>query len=917
MGKKNKFITALLSFIMLLSIGAPNEVKAYVLNRNEIEVEIAPDDIIQDQMLNWVIRTSIHKTPDRSYAKLTKEDLEKDLPEIYYSESDHYDLYEFNVFVKSIEGLQYATNTERILLPYNKISDLKPISNLTKLTKIVMNDNPVSDLTPLSNLVNLEILNLGDNKITNIEPLANLTKLERLNLELNFNINDIDVVKNFTKLKYLNLGYNSISDLTPLKELTYLEDGLILGNNKIQDISPLADITKLKELDISSNNISDISVLKNLRNLKFLRLSNNSAINDIAPLTNLTKLDKNGLWLTGTGIEDKKDDLFKVINVNKLINKFKANYITLEDKEYVEAAREAYNALAPELKKYIPELRIIAAEENIARIEKGEQRKQYSELSEFDKQPIELGDFKTLQFKIEDKNGQPLSGVKFNLQTSYGYTEKELISDENGIVSHTIFDAYRYMDYQIVLVDKDKYTSNIEKITFKTDGTPKIVEVNGKPATGTEKLKFVLEVIDQDEKPSVDSSTLQFKVVDKNENPISGVKFNINDQNDEAVASLTSDENGIARYKITSNMTYMDFTVDIADKNKYTAETEKITFKVGAKPEIVKINRKAFTGKEDLKFVIAVNGKVDKTSLKKVIKEAESKDVNKYTEESYKQLTDALVYAKTILTKTDATQEEVDTITKNIQEAIAKLVEEITIPEGVDDKTLKFRVVNKNAQLLSGVKFKISNNYNKNVVEVISDENGIVKYTVPDWMIYMNFKVELADNDKYTSETNNIIFTTGSKNNALYIKEVNGKPFTSKENFDFILKVADEDIKPEVDKTKLENAIKDAESRDANRYTEESYKQLTDALVYAKTILEKSDATQEEVDKNTAEVVNAIDKLVEKSITSEVAQEKQNVNNEEINTLPKTGGVSTGMSVLFGSLLSTIGAIIVLSKKTN
>ena len=121
--------------------------------------------------------------------------------------------------------------------------------------------------------------------------------------------------------------------------------------------------------------------------------------------------------------------------------------------------------------------------------------------------------------------------------------------------------------------------------------------------------------------------------------------------------------------------------------------------------------------------------------------------------------------------------------------------------------------------------------------------------------------------------------------------------------------------KEAIDKTKLENAIKDAESRDANRYTEESYKQLTDALVYAKTILEKSDATQEEVDKNTAEVVNAIDKLVEKSITSEVAQEKQNVNDEEINILPKTGGVLGGMTVLLGGLISTIGAIILLLKK--
>lgn len=537
---------------MLFSFGGANICKAYVLNKDEVTAQPEEGDVIQDPMLNWVIRTAINKTPDSSYAKLTKEDLEKDLPEIYYSESDHYDLYEFNVFVKSIEGLQYATNTERILLPYNVISDLKPITNLT----------------------NLKILHLGDNKLTTIDKLARLTNLESLNLELNFNISDISVVKNFPELKYLNLGHSSISDISSLKGLTNMENALILENNKIEDISSLANMTKLKELAISSNNISDISVLKNLRNLKILRLSNNSGINDIAPLTNLTQLDKNELWLTGTGIADKKDDLFKVIDVNKLINKFKANEITLEDKEYVSAAREGYNALTPELKKYIPELRITAAEENIARLENGETIKHYDELNEFDKQPIEFGDFKTLEFKVEDKNGQPLSEVKFNLQTKYGYTQEVLTSDENGVVKYTVSKADQYMEYQVVLADKDRYDSDVEKVTLKTDGVPKITELNGQPATGREKLKVVL-----------------------------------------------------------------------------TAKAGDTT------------------------------AKVDKTNLEKAINDAESKDVNTYTAESYKQLTDVLVSAKAIFTKADATQEEVNASTKNVEEAIAKLVEKTIEPE--------------------------------------------------------------------------------------------------------------------------------------------------------------------------------------------------------------------------------------------
>ncbi|SHH38279.1 Leucine Rich repeat-containing protein [Clostridium collagenovorans DSM 3089] len=502
MKKRTRFLALLVSFFMLFSIAGTQQAMAYVINKDEL-VTPNENDIVPDNLLNWVLRYYMTRQT-KNYKQIKPEDF-KGLEEIYYSEGDHYDLYEFNVFVKSMEGLQYATDAYRVLLPYNKISDLSPISKLTKVNKINFKDNLITDLSDLSKLTNIQSLELGLNKIENLEPLKDMTKLEELDLPYN-KISNIDVLKKFTNLKKLDLQNNKIKDITALEGLTKLDDRLILGNNQIEDITPLANLTKVKELDLSSNNLSDISVLKNLRDLKILRLSNNPKINDFAALTNLTQLDKSELWLTGTGIGDKKDDLFKVIDVNKIINRFNANNITLEDKDNVEAARNEYNALPQELKAYIPELRITGAENNISNLKKGQPTKYYEELKEFDNiaDPIEI---KSLKIKVVDEKGQPLKDVKFNLQNTYGDVLKTLVSDDNGIINHKVASYDQYMTEDIVVADSDKYISNVDKIRFKTDGKAKIVEVNGMAPTGKEDLKFILKA--RNEEIKVDKTNLE------------------------------------------------------------------------------------------------------------------------------------------------------------------------------------------------------------------------------------------------------------------------------------------------------------------------------------------------------------------------------------------------------------------------
>ena len=227
--------------------------------------------------------------------------------------------------IKSLKGLELATNLKRLELHNSPIDDLTPLANLKKLREITiwdskLNDltplagliqleflaiqnfrarNQISDLTPLSGLIQLEYLYTSDNEISDLTPLTGLTNLVNLGLGLN-QISDITPLAGLTQLRSLSIGANQISDITPLAGLTQL-DSLAINANQISDITPLARLTELEFLHFATNEISDITPLTGLTNLAALALSNNQ-INNITPLAGLTELE--GLDLGGNQIND-------------------------------------------------------------------------------------------------------------------------------------------------------------------------------------------------------------------------------------------------------------------------------------------------------------------------------------------------------------------------------------------------------------------------------------------------------------------------------------------------------------------------------------------------------------------------------------------------------------------------------------
>jgi Leucine-rich repeat (LRR) protein/uncharacterized protein YycO len=175
--------------------------------------------------------------------------------------------------IRSLRGLEYATNMIGLVLINNQISDLLPLAGLTNLTYLRLDGNWISDLSPLGGLANLTELYLINNQISNFSPLAGLTNLTKLRLDGNW-ISDLSPLGGLAKLTELWLRDNQISNLSPLAGLTNLRY-LHLDNNWISDLSPLDGLVNLTNLYLADNRVSDLSPLAALKRLGALGLDGN------------------------------------------------------------------------------------------------------------------------------------------------------------------------------------------------------------------------------------------------------------------------------------------------------------------------------------------------------------------------------------------------------------------------------------------------------------------------------------------------------------------------------------------------------------------------------------------------------------------------------------------------------------------
>ena len=193
------------------------------------------------------------------------------------------------------------------------LSDLKPLSKLTKLKRLRLEFTQVTDLSPLANLTQLERLSVTGHLISDINALANLKKIEYVDLRYNSKLNKDKIALLQKALPNCFIYHDHLTDLEIIEgkvrmeldkyagELTKLDlakvNMIVFDEHEITDTSALTDLanlTQLKTLGIPNNGLSDLGFLKGLTQLEHLDLQSNK-ITDLSPLAKLTKLKFIGL----------------------------------------------------------------------------------------------------------------------------------------------------------------------------------------------------------------------------------------------------------------------------------------------------------------------------------------------------------------------------------------------------------------------------------------------------------------------------------------------------------------------------------------------------------------------------------------------------------------------------------------------
>ena len=154
--------------------------------------------------------------------------------------------------VKNIDVIKYCVNLTELELIFNQITDITPLTGLTKLVNLLLGGNPLGDITPLVGLTNLESLTLFNSQAEDYTTLSQLTRLKSLQLEFS-TIADLTPLSGLTELTRLSLHGTPVTDVSPLAGLTALTS-LSLRDCMIGDFTPIsAIIPNLTEMDFDPN----------------------------------------------------------------------------------------------------------------------------------------------------------------------------------------------------------------------------------------------------------------------------------------------------------------------------------------------------------------------------------------------------------------------------------------------------------------------------------------------------------------------------------------------------------------------------------------------------------------------------------------------------------------------------------------
>lgn len=185
-----------------------------------------------------------------------------------------------------------------------------------------------------------------------------------------------------------------------------------------------------------------------------------------------------------------------------------------------------------------------------------------------------------------------------------------------------------------------------------------------------------------------------------------------------------------------------------------------------------------------------------------------------------------------------------------------------------DAKTFRAKVVDEDGNAVDGIEFEFTpdDEYADEYTE--ESANGVLEHKISAYDYMLTYTVKLADGQKDTdgkewkcAETHTFK-TDGTIVVAANIVEVDGKALAEAGEITFVLTKDGGDAPVQVDKAALKDAIEIAGLKKEKDYTADSWAEYQEAVQKATEILNKEDATQEEVDEQVALLKEAANNLV-------------------------------------------------------
>ena len=227
----------------------------------------------------------------------------------------------------------------------------------------------------------------------------------------------------------------------------------------------------------------------------------------------------------------------------------------------------------------------------------------------------------------------------------------------------------------------------------------------------------------------------------------------------------------------------------------------------------------------------------------------------------------------------------------------------LTLPQSVSGNILSLQVglkVDSNVQEETTATFQFSENVAKVADYRYNQEKGILN-------IYLSGTKTLFQNGTESLKLGNVQINTTNENGATVhvsvvensVKMVKGTKTEVIQNIDYPEKAeiilgnggnqdnggdpdngGDQDNGDAQDKTELQQVMEMAKSYTQSEYTKESYAVLQKAMEMAQTVLDKEDATEEEITEALKNLENAIGSLVKKEDTSSPSTDQDETTNQ-------------------------------------